>query len=354
MLSITPVSVAGYEWVAIGRDMKNGLKAIIAVHDTTLGPALGGCRMWPYSGEEEALKDVLRLARGMTYKAAVAGLPLGGGKAVIIGDSKMNKSQALLRAFGRFVHSLGGVYITAEDVGTCQQDMDIIRKETPHVVGVSPEFVGSGDPSPFTALGVFYGMKAAAGFVWGSDELEDRVVAVQGVGHVGYNLCRLLHMSGARLIVSDIYPDSAGAAARDFGASVVPPGEIYRQQADIFAPCALGAVVNNNTVNQLRCRVVAGAANNVLAGDRHGDVLQKRGILYVPDYVINAGGLINVADELQGYSRDRVAGRVNGIYHTVKEILNRAQKAGKPPFRAAGDLAEERIRQAKQKQVAEV
>ncbi|MFZ5649678.1 MAG: Glu/Leu/Phe/Val family dehydrogenase [Bacillota bacterium] len=354
MLSITPVSVADYEWVAIGRDMRSGLKAIIAVHNTTLGPALGGCRMWPYSSEEEALKDVLRLARGMTCKAAVAGLPLGGGKAVIIGDSKRDKSEALLRAFGRFVHSLGGMYITAEDVGTCQQDMDLIRKETPHVVGVSPEFVGSGDPSPFTALGVFCGLKAAAEFIWGNPDLNGRVVAVQGVGHVGYNLCRLLHEAGASLVVCDVYPESASMAADHFGAQVVAPGEIYHQPADIFAPCALGAVVNNNTVNRLRCRVVAGAANNVLEADRHGDVLQKRGILYVPDYVINAGGLINVADELQGYNRDRVAARINGIYHTVKEILGRAQKAGKPPFRAAMDLAGERIRQAKQKQVVEV
>ncbi|MFZ5646657.1 MAG: Glu/Leu/Phe/Val dehydrogenase dimerization domain-containing protein [Bacillota bacterium] len=354
MLSITPVTVADYEWVAVGRDMRSGMKAIIAIHNTTLGPALGGCRMWPYASEEEALKDVLRLARGMTYKAAVAGLPLGGGKAVIIGDSKKDKSEALLRAFGRFVHSLGGMYITAEDVGTCQQDMDLIRQETPHVVGVSPQFVGSGDPSPFTALGVFYGMKAAAEFVWGSTDLKDKVVSVQGVGHVGYNLCKLLHKSGARLVVCDVYPDNAWRAAVDFGAQVVEPGDIYHRKVDIFAPCALGAVVNNSTVNRLKCMVVAGAANNVLAADRHGDVLHKRGILYVPDYVINAGGLINVADELHGYNPERVTARVEGIYHTVREILSRAHKVGRPPFRAAGDLAGERIQQARQKQVVEV
>jgi len=353
MLSITPVSVADYQWVVIGRDLKSGLKAIIAVHSTTLGTSLGGVRMWPYSGEEEAIRDALRLARGMTSKAAVAGLHLGGGKAVIIGDPRRDKKEELLRSFGRFVHSLGGLYITAEDVGTCQGDMDVIRRETPHVVGVSTGFGGSGDPAPFTALGCLQGILAAADHAWGSSDLSGRVVAVQGVGQVGYRLCSLLHERGARLIICDVSSENMERAVSRFAAQVVSPDEIYSQKADIFAPCALGAVINNVTINRLQCRVVAGSANNVLAADRHGDILHRKGILYVPDFVINSGGLISVADELNGYDLDRVNTKVKEIYSTVKEILARARYNSQPPFRAAEELALARIRQANQKMVVE-
>lgn len=352
MLSITPVNVAGYRWVAIGRDSNSGLTAIIAVHDTTLGPALGGARMWPYQGENEALQDALRLARGMTSKAAIAGLPLGGGKAVIIGHPS-DKNEALLRSFGRFVHSLGGMYITAEDVNTCQQDMDVIRLETPHVAGVSPARGGGGDPAPFTAMGVFYGIKAGAEHLWGSSSLEGRSVAVQGIGQVGFELCRLLHEAGATLTACDVNTVNLQRAESLFNAKVVPPAEIYRQEVDIFAPCALGAVINDKTAAQLRCAMVAGSANNILEADRHGDMLHRRGILYVPDYVANAGGLINVADELEGYNSRRVTERVGGIYNTVREILSMAQNKSLPPFRAADELAL-RLRQTAQKSAAEV
>ncbi|MFZ5642044.1 MAG: Leu/Phe/Val dehydrogenase [Bacillota bacterium] len=352
MLSITPVTVAGYQCVVVGRDMDSGLKAIIAIHDTTLGPALGGARMWPFQSEDEALQDALRLARGMTCKAAVAGLTLGGGKSVIIGNPA-NKSEALLRSFGRLVHSLGGMYITAEDVGTSQRDMDLIRQETPHVVGVSPELGGSGDPAPYTALGVFQGIRAAALFLWGHPDLRDRAVAVQGVGQVGFELCKLLHNAGARLTVCDINPENLRRAVSEFNARAVTPEEIYRQEAEIFAPCALGGVINDQTVKQLRCCAVAGAANNVLDNDRHGELLHRRGILYVPDYVINAGGLINVSSELDGHSRERVIGRTKGIFHTVKEILAMAQKIDIPPFRATEELVARKLKHMEKKQVVE-
>lgn len=343
MLNITPISVPDYQWVAVGRDGESGLTAIIAIHNTNLGPALGGARMWPYGGEEEALRDALRLARGMTFKAAVAGLPLGGGKAVIIGDPCRDKSQSLFRAFGRFVHSLDGRYITAEDVGTCQEDMDTIRRETPHVVGVSTRYGGSGEPAPFTALGVWCGIQAAAEFVWGSSDLQGRLVALQGVGQVGYHLCKLLHGAGARLIVCDINSTGLQRAVAEFGAQAVEPQDIFHQPVDIFAPCALGAVINDQTIGRLQCRVVAGAANNVLAEERHGDMLQQRGIVYVPDYVINAGGLINVANELTGYDVSKVTEQVSGIRHTVKGILEQAQQNGLSPFRAAEQLGARRI-----------
>jgi leucine dehydrogenase len=309
--------------------------------------------MWPYQGEDQAMQDALRLAKGMTSKAAVAGLPLGGGKAVILGNPA-DKNEALLRSFGRFVHSLGGMYITAEDVNTCQGDMDLIRLETPHVAGVSPGMGGGGDPAPFTALGVFGGMRAAAEFLWGSCDLTGRSVAVQGVGQVGLALCGLLHQAGARLTVCDVNAAGLRRAESQFSARVVPPEEIYRQEVDIFAPCALGAVINDRTAKQLRCAMVAGSANNMLEADRHGDLLHRRGILYVPDYVVNAGGLINVADELEGYNRERVTERVGGIYHTVKEVLSIAHKKGLPPFRATDEVVTGRLWQAVQKKALKI
>lgn len=328
-------------------DKQTGLRAMIAIHDTTLGPALGGTRMWPYQDENEAVIDVLRLARGMTYKAAVAGLPLGGGKAVIIGDPAKDKNDDLLYAFGRFVETLKGRYITAEDVGTCQRDMDIIRSETDFVTGHDPCKGGSGDPSPFTARGVFNGIKATASELYDTDSLSGFTVAVQGLGNVGYNLCRMLAGAGARLLVTDINTAVLQKAAGEFGATVLTPIEVYGVQCDIFSPCALGAIVNDETIGRFQCSIIAGAANNVLAEERHGNELQKRGILYVPDYVINAGGLINVADELLGYQRQRVEERVDRIYHTIKELLVMAKKEGIPTHLAANKLAEERLAQGR-------
>lgn len=339
------MAFSGSEQVVWGSDPASGLKAIIAIHSTARGPALGGTRMYPYHSEEEALQDVLRLARGMTYKAAAAGLALGGGKAVLIGDPAKEKSEALLRAYGRLINTLGGRYITAEDVGTSQQDMDVIRRETKYVAGTSPETGGSGDPSPYTALGVFQGILAALGEVFGTENPAGRVVAVQGAGKVGYNLCRLLADAGARLIVSDVDEAKARKAAAEFGAEMAEPEKISGVECDLLAPCALGAAVNERTVRQFQCRIIAGAANNVLAEEKYGDLLHQMGILYVPDYVINAGGLINVAQELEpaGYRREKAVEKVKQIYDTVLTVLKLAGQENIPPFRAAARLAEERL-----------
>jgi leucine dehydrogenase len=336
-----------HETLVFGQDRTSGFKAIIDIHDTTLGPALGGTRMWAYTSEEEAVWDVLRLARGMTYKAAVAGLDLGGGKAVIISDPGKAKSEELLRAYGRFVDTLKGKYITAADVGTCQQDIDIISQETSYAVGRNPSQGGSGDPSPYTALGVLHGMKAIANIVFGSERLAGKRVAVQGVGQVGYHLCSLLAEEGAELVVTDLNRTVVEKAVRVFRAAAVLPEDIFGVQCDIFAPCALGAVINDRTVPELNCRIIAGGANNVLAEEYHGEELFKKGICYVPDYVINAGGLINVAEELYGYSRQRVIEKVVRIYDTVTEVFQISKKEGVPPFQAANRLAEKRIARRK-------
>lgn len=332
-----------YEQIVFCQDQTSGLKAIIAIHDTTLGPALGGLRMWNYESEQEALTDVLRLAKGMTYKNAAAGLNLGGGKAVIIGNAKTDKSEALFRAFGRYVQSLSGRYITAEDVNTTVADMDFIHMETDYVTGVSPAFGSSGNPSPVTAYGVYRGMKAAAKWKFGTDSLAGKTVAVQGVGNVAYNLCRHLHEEGAHLIVTDINEEALKRAEADFGATVVKPDEIYAVECDIFAPCALGAVINDKTIPQLKAQIVAGAANNQLAEDRHGDVLDENGILYAPDFVINAGGVINVADELEGYNRERAMKKVELIYDNMMRVFEIAERDGVPTHVAADKMAEERI-----------
>lgn len=328
------------------RDEATGLRAIIAIHDTTLGPALGGCRMWPYATEEEAVTDVLRLARGMTYKAAMSGLDLGGGKSVILGDPHRDKSEALFRSFGRCVETLGGRYIVAEDVGTSPEDMESIRSETSHVVGVGVGRGGSGDPSPFTALGVLAGMRACAEEVFGSPSLKGLTVAVQGLGHVGYALCRLLHDEGARLVVTDLHPDAAARAARELGAKPVETDEILSVPCDVFAPCALGGVVNDATLPLLDCSIVAGSANNVLAEGRHGEELAERGILYAPDYVTNAGGLINVSCELEGYDEEKARERVARIYDSVKNVIEISERDGVPTNVAADGLALERLRRA--------
>jgi leucine dehydrogenase len=333
-----------YEQVVYNHDPASGLKAIIAIHSTVLGPALGGTRCYPYASEEDGLRDVLRLARGMTYKAAATGLNLGGGKAVILGDPKRIKSEALLRAHGRFVESLGGRYITAEDVGTFTADMDVVALETRFVTGRSTSHGGGGDPSINTAYGVLKGMEAVAEELWQQTDLAGRHVVVQGVGKVGSHLCRLLHEAGARLTISDVDVDNVAMAVKEFGADTVEPGKAHAVECDIFAPCALGAVINDDTLPELKCAAVAGSANNVLARGEHGYALRQLGILYAPDYVINAGGLINVADELQGYSAERATAKVEGIFGTLREVFHRAKAEGIPTSQAADRMAEDRMR----------
>ncbi|MFS0890165.1 branched-chain amino acid dehydrogenase [Peribacillus frigoritolerans] len=332
-----------YEQLLFCQDKQSGLKAIIAIHDTTLGPALGGTRMWTYASEEDAIEDALRLSRGMTYKNAAAGLNLGGGKTVIIGDPRKDKNEEMFRAFGRYIQGLNGRYITAEDVGTTVEDMDLIHEETDFVTGISPAFGSSGNPSPVTAYGVYRGMKAAAKEAFGTDSLEGKVVAVQGVGNVSYNLCRHLHEEGAKLIVTDINKESVARAVESFGATAVNPDEIYGVECDIYAPCALGAVINDQTINQIRAKVIAGAANNQLKETVHGDQIHEKGIIYAPDYVINAGGVINVADELLGYNRERALKKVETVYDTIERVFEIAKRDQIPTYKAADRMAEERI-----------
>ncbi|MPQ24708.1 branched-chain amino acid dehydrogenase [Bacillus paralicheniformis] len=337
-----------YEQLVFCQDKQSGLKAIIAIHDTTLGPALGGTRMWTYESEEAAIEDALRLARGMTYKNAAAGLNLGGGKTVIIGDPRKDKNEEMFRAFGRYIQGLNGRYITAEDVGTTVEDMDIIHDETDFVTGISPAFGSSGNPSPVTAYGVYKGMKAAAKEAFGTDSLEGKTVAVQGVGNVAYNLCRHLHEEGAKLIVTDINKEAVERAVAEFGARAVDPDDIYSQECDIYAPCALGATINDDTIPQLKAKVIAGAANNQLKETRHGDQIHDMGIVYAPDYVINAGGVINVADELYGYNSERALKKVEGIYGNIERVLKISKRDRIPTYLAADRLAEERIERMRQ------
>ncbi|WP_340021525.1 Glu/Leu/Phe/Val dehydrogenase [Paenibacillus sp. FSL K6-1096] len=332
-----------YEQVLFCQDKASGLKAIIAIHDTTLGPALGGTRMWTYATEEEALVDALRLAKGMTYKNAMAGLNLGGGKTVILGDPRTDKNEAMFRAFGRYIQGLNGRYITAEDVGTTEADMDIIHQETDFVTGISASYGSSGNPSPATAFGVYQGMKAAARAAFGTDSLSGRTVAVQGVGNVSYTLCKYLHEEGARLIVADIHPEAVRRAVEAYGATAVEPGEIIQADCEIYAPCALGATINDETLPLLRAKVIAGAANNQLKEPRHGDALHEMGIVYAPDYVINAGGVINIADELNGYHKERAFKQIARIYDSITRVLEISRERGIPSYAAADHLAEERI-----------
>lgn len=332
-----------YEQVVFCQDKTSGLKAIIAIHDTTLGPALGGCRMWTYASEEQAIEDALRLARGMTYKNAAAGLNLGGGKTVIIGDPFKDKNEEMFRALGRFIQGLNGRYITAEDVGTTVSDMDLIHEETDYVTGISPTFGSSGNPSPITAYGVYLGMKAAAKEAFGSDSLQGRTVAVQGLGNVAYTLCEYLFNEGAKLVVTDINQKAIDRVVTDFNAVAVEPNEIYNQEVDIFSPCALGAIINDETIPQLKARVIAGSANNQLKDSKHGDMIHEMGIVYAPDYVINAGGVINVADELYGYNRERAMKRVETIYDSIEKIFEISKRDNIPTYLAANRLAEERI-----------
>ncbi|NIP77886.1 MAG: leucine dehydrogenase [Gemmatimonadetes bacterium] len=331
-----------HEQVVFCHEPAAGYRGIIAIHNSTLGPALGGTRFWSYQNDEDALTDVLRLSRGMTYKAAVAGLNLGGGKAVIIGDPKVKRREMIFRAHGRFVESLKGRYITAEDVGTSVEDMDYVHMETEYVTGLAGR---SGDPSPVTAYGTFWGIKAAAKARYGSDDLRGKTVAVQGVGHVGYYLCEDLHAEGARLIVTDIDGDRVQRVVDDFGAEAVDADAIYGVEAEIFAPCALGAVVNDDTLPRFKFDIIAGAANNQLAEERHGQELKDRGILYAPDYVINAGGLINVYGELNGWTPERSKRKAGEIYDTLEQLFELAEEHGLPTSEAADRVAERRIEQ---------
>jgi leucine dehydrogenase len=330
----------GHEQILLSHDPSCGYLGIIAIHDTTLGPALGGTRFWQYASTDEAITDALRLARGMTYKSAVAGINLGGGKSVIIGDNKRTDREALFRAHGRFIETLGGRYITAEDIGTSPADMEYIKLETDHVAGL----LGlSGDPSPVTAYGVYVGMKAAAKVRWGSDSLTGKTVAVQGAGKVAYHLMQHLHAEGAELIVTDIDAEKVRRAVQEFGAHSVTPDAIYDQEADVYAPCALGATINDVTLPRLKIEIIAGGANNQLAEDRHGDELEKVGILYAPDYVINGGGVINVYGELHRWPVERAKKKAGEIYETLLRIFEIANRERIPTYRAADRLAEQRV-----------
>jgi leucine dehydrogenase len=327
-------------------DRATGLRAIVAIHDTRLGPALGGCRFLPYETEEAALVDALRLARGMTYKAALAGLAHGGGKSVLIRPSGHFDRVALFRAFGRFVEDLGGHYITAEDSGTGLEDMEIIRTATKHVTGVDVATGGSGDPSPFTALGVRRGIEACVKVKLGRTSLEGVHVAVQGVGHVGYYLCKELHGVGAKLSVADVDPLKAERAQREFGAAIVPLDRIFEIPCEVVAPCALGSAMNDQSIPKLKATIVAGAANNQLSEPRHGDDLHARGILYAPDYAINAGGLVNVAQEVKGYDAKASREKTMKIYDTIFDIAERSAKNHVPTYRVADLIVEERLGEA--------
>ena len=335
------IASMGHEQLVICNDASAGYRGIIAVHSTTLGPALGGTRFLQYASDEEAIVDALRLARGMTYKNAVAGLNLGGGKSVIIGNNKTADREMIFRAHGRFVESLGGRYITAEDVGTSTADMDFVHMETKNVSGLAGR---SGDPSPVTAHGVFRAIQASARERWGSDDLSTRTVSVQGAGHVGYYLAKELHEAGAKLVVTDIDVERVKQVVAEFGARSVAPEEIYGVQADVFAPCALGGIINDATIPQLTCEIVAGGANNVLLEERHGVVLEERGILYAPDYVANAGGVINVYSELAGWSSARAFRKADEIYDTILKVFAIAKHDNVPTYVAADRLAEQRIK----------
>ncbi|HQW18043.1 MAG: Glu/Leu/Phe/Val dehydrogenase [Bacteroidia bacterium] len=333
-----------HEQVVFCYDHETGLKAIIAIHNTNLGPALGGTRMWMYQNENDALTDVLRLSRGMTYKAAISGLNLGGGKAVIIGDSKKDKTEALFRKFGQYVNSLSGRYITAEDVGTSTKDMEYISKETKHVTGLPESMGGSGDPSPVTAYGVYMGMKASAKEVWGNDSLSGKKVCVQGAGHVGSNLVKHLTEEGAKVYVTDINKDALQQVATTYKAEVVAPDSIFSLDVDIYAPCALGATLNTENISKLKCAIVSGAANNQLADEVvHSKMLMDKGILWAPDFLINAGGLINVYSELKKFSRAEALKQTEHIYNVTLEIFKKSKTEKIPTLVAAMQMAEKRI-----------
>ncbi|PKH52629.1 leucine dehydrogenase [Tenacibaculum sp. Bg11-29] len=345
------LSFDNHEQIVFCNDEDTGLKAIIGIHNTTLGPALGGTRMWQYKSEWDALNDVLRLSRGMTYKSAITGLNLGGGKAVIIGDAKTQKNDALMRKFGEYVNSLSGRYITAEDIGMETRDMDVIREVTPHVTGVSEAIGGSGNPSPVTAYGVYMGMKAAAKYRFGTDNLDGKKILVQGVGHVGETLVKHITDEGAKVILNDINEARLEELSKKFGANVVLGNDIYGLDVDIYAPCALGATVNDESISQLKAKVIAGAANNQLADElKHGKLLREKGIAYAPDFLINAGGIINVYAEIAGYDKAESIKRTENIYNTTLDIFNLAEKENITTHQAAFNIAQSRIDARKKEQ----
>ncbi len=347
-LNVNPViaqmSIHNHEQILFCNDNATGLKAIIAVHNTILGPSLGGTRFWNYNNETEALTDVLRLSRGMTYKSSVAGINLGGGKAVIIGDPKKIKNEALLRRFGKFVNSLGGKYITAEDVAMTSRDMEIIKMETDYVSGLPENMGGSGDPSPVTAYGVYVSMKASARETWGSDSLNGKKVLVQGIGHVGEVLVSHLTKEGAKVYINDISEERLKQVADKYKAEVVSADKMFDLDIDVYAPCALGATVNDTTLSKLKCKIICGAANNQLADENiHGEAVGKKGILYAPDFVVNAGGIINVYYELDGYNRERALAHAEKIYDTTYNLFQLAKAEKIATYKAANKLGEQRI-----------
>jgi leucine dehydrogenase len=349
--SISPITsildqltALGHKKVVFCNDPDTGLKAIIAIHDTTLGPALGGTRMWNYQTEEEALEDVLRLSRGMTYKAAITGLNLGGGKAVIIGDSRKGKSEAMMRSYGRFIKNLNGEFITAEDVGTTTRDMEFIRMETQHVTGVPESIGGAGDPAPYTAKGVYLGIKACVKEVFGTDMLAGRSVVVQGIGNVGEHLVELLRNENVEVFISDINEDRLQDVARRYKAKPIEADKIFGLDADIYAPCALGATVNERTIEKMKFSIIAGSANNQLADEQvQGKMLLKKNILFAPDYLINAGGLINCYSELTGYGKKRTMQLTENIYDATRNVIQMSKKENIPTIVAANRIAEQRI-----------
>ena len=347
-LVVGKMETMGHEQVVFCNDKVTGLKAIIAIHDTTLGPALGGTRMWNYSSEAEALQDVLRLSRGMTFKASISGLNLGGGKAVIIGDASKDKTEALMKKFGEYVDSLGGKYITAEDVGMNTKDMEYVREKTKYVTGIPESMGGSGDPSPVTAYGVYMGMKASAKFKWGSDSLEGKTILVQGVGHVGENLVKHITEEGAKVYITDINLSKLAEVSEQYGAEIINGDSIYDMDMDIYAPCALGSTLNTNTINRLKCQIIAGSANNQLSDEVvHGKMIKDKGIVYAPDFLINAGGLINVYSEINGYKRQESLSQTKMIYDTTLEILLKSEEENITTHKAALLIAEQRIQENK-------
>ena len=341
---IAQMTLNNHEQVLFCNDNETGLKAIIAIHSTILGPSLGGTRMWMYKNEMEALTDALRLSRGMTYKSSVAGLNLGGGKAVIIGDSKTQKSEALMRRFGKFINSLAGKYITAEDVGISTKDMEYIKMETDFVTGLPENMGGSGDPSPVTAYGVYIAMKASAHEKWGNESLTGKKIVVQGIGNVGESLVKYLVKEGAKVYINDINEVRLMAVAKETGAEVISADAVYDMDMDIYAPCALGATVNTDTLNRLKCSIICGSANNQLADENiHGKMVIEKNIIYAPDFVVNAGGIINVYYELEGYNRERALAHAEKIYQTTLNIFKVSKEQNIPTFMAANRIAEKRI-----------
>lgn len=337
-MKITEIEIPDYERVAAASD--GDYRGFIAVHNTKLGPAVGGTRFWRYENDAAAIQDLLRLARGMTYKNALAGIPFGGGKSIVLRTEDDVDREQLFRAHGRFVETFGGSYITAEDVGTSPADMEYVREETNHVAGLLGK---SGDPSPVTARGVFRAMQASAKYRWDSDDLTGRTVALQGCGHVGYYLASNLHTAGAKLIVADVDRTKVDRVVKEFGAMAVAPDAIYASDAEIFAPCALGGIINDDTIPHFKVEIIVGGANNQLLEERHGDELQKRGILYAPDYAANAGGMINGCRELLGWEPAQSAAKADEIYDTVLNIFRMAEAEGIPTYRAADRLAEKRL-----------